>query len=225
MPYSSGLKRNIVQCLDDYNIPLYFSHTITKVYVKGRVEGIDYAPLDENKKPNHEKVTHIDCDTILLSVGLIPENDLIYGMGIKMSPITSGAVVDEYRATSMKGFFAAGNVLHVHDLVDNVSMEAKIAGESAANFAKGVIDNNTTIQINAENGVRYALPQVVHKGVGNVSIFFRVDNVYKMAKLNVKCKDNIIFTKRYAVMAPGEMENITLDKSLITDNITLSLEK
>lgn len=226
MPYSSGLKRNIVQCLDDYNIPIKYSHTITKIVGNPRMTGLYYAPVDENRRPILEEEKYISCDTLLLSVGLIPENDLLNGTSVEMSKVTNGAVVDENRMTSVEGIFSCGNVLHVHDLVDNVSNEAEIAGKSAAEYALGKANKSSEkVSVTACDGVRYALPQSVCKGEGEVKIFFRVGNVYKNVKLVAQCGDKTIFSKKYMVLAPGEMGSITLDKSDIDGDLVLRLEK
>ena len=226
MPYSSGLKRNIVQCLDDFDIPLHFAHTITRVVGKDRLEGLYYAEVGPDRKPKLETEKFVECDTLLLSVGLIPENDLISNMDINMSPITTGAIVDEYRQTNIPGIFSCGNVLHVHDLVDNVSAEGTIAGEYAAKYAKGELETSeTSYKVSATNGVRYALPQSVYTGEGKVKVYFRVGDVFKNARLNVKCGDEVIYTKKKMIFTPGEMESVELDKSKITGDIELSLEK
>ena len=225
MPFSSGLKRNIVQCLNDYDIPLRYSTTVTRVTGKQRLTGVYVAPVDENRRPVLEKEEYIPCDTLLLSVGLIPENDLLSGTSVALSPVTSGAVVDEYRQTSVPGIFSAGNVLHVHDLVDNVSEEAFIAGRSAAKSAKGALALTDTVNVSPANGVRYALPQKVHLGDGKVKLYFRVDQVYKGRTVVVKCGDEIIKKKKTLVMAPGEMQNIEVDKSLIKGDISITTEE
>ena len=226
MPFSSGLKRNIVQCLDDFDIPLYFSHTITRVVGKDRLEGLYYAEVGADRRPKPETEKFVECDTLLLSVGLIPENDLVSNMNIEMSPITTGAVVDEYRQTNIKGIFSCGNVLHVHDLVDNVSAEGKIAGLHASEYAKGELKTSGEIyKVNAADGVRYALPQTVYGGEGKVKIYFRVGDVYKGARLNVKCNGEVIYTKKALIFTPGEMESVELDKAKINGDIVLSLEK
>ncbi len=224
-PYSSGLKRNIVQCLNDFNIPLHFSHTITRVEGFPRLTGLYYAPVDEKMQPILSEEKYVECDALLLSVGLIPENDLLNGTNVKMSNITSGAVVDEYRMTSMDGLFSCGNVLHVHDLVDNVSEEAEIAGTAAAKYALGELDNKgAKYNVTTQNGVRYALPQVVYSGEGKVRIYFRVGAEYKNAKLTVTSGDEVLLTKKYMIVAPGEMQHIELDKEKIKGDITLNLE-
>ena len=226
MPFSSGLKRNIVQCLDDYNIPIKYSHTITRVVGKPRMTGLYYAPVGADRKPDLSKEEYISCDTLLLSVGLIPENDLLTGTSVEMSKVTNGAVVDEHRMTSVDGIFSCGNVLHVHDLVDNVSHEAEIAGESAAKYALGQSQKSSeTVNVIATDGVRYALPQRIGKGEGKVQIFFRVGDVYKNCKLVVTSGDNTLVSKKCMVLAPGEMGNVVIDKSAIVGDVTVRLEK
>lgn len=226
MPYSSGLKRNIVQCLDDYDIPIKYSHTITRIVGNPRLEGLYYAPVGEDRKPVLEKEKFVSCDTLLLSVGLIPENDLLSSMPVEMSRITGGAVVDERRMTSVEGIFSCGNVLHVHDLVDNVSQEAEIAGEYSARYAKGErFYDKTAVNVIATDGVRYALPQRVSAGEGKVKIFFRVGDVYKNCRLIAESGDKVLVNKKCLVLAPGEMGSVIIDKSQIHGDITLRLEK
>lgn len=225
MPYSSGLKRNIVQCLNDYNIPIKYSHTITKVVGSPRMTGLYYAPVGADRKPIMEEEKYIDCDTLLLSVGLIPENDLLNGTSVEMSKITSGAIVDENRMTSVDGIFSCGNVLHVHDLVDNVSQEAEIAGSCAAKYALKTLDSSKEkVNVIAKDGVRYALPQIINKGEGEVKIFFRVGNVYKNCKLVVESGSDVLLSKKFMVLAPGEMGNVVIDKAKITGDVVLRLE-
>lgn len=226
MPFSSGLKRNIVQCLDDFNIPILYSHTITRLEGKPRLTGLFYAPVGADRRPVMSEEKYIECDSLLLSVGLIPENDLLDGMNVEMSRITSGAVVDEYRMTSLGGVFSCGNVLHVHDLVDNVSHEAELAGESAAAFAAGELSSASlgqSVGVTASCGVRYALPQRLHVGAGKVTVFFRVDNVYKGRTLVVECNGKTIFSKKYMILAPGEMGSIELDKKDVDGDVNLKL--
>ncbi len=224
MSYSAGLKRNIVQCLDDYNIPLKFSYTVTRVVGKSRLEGLYIAPVDDKLRPILDKEEFIECDTLLLSVGLIPENDLVSGTDIEFSKITSGAVVDEYRQTSAEGIFSAGNVLHVHDLVDNVSEEGTLAGEKAAEYSKGALLLGDKIPVTATSGVRYALPQYVYGGEGTVRIYFRVGAVHKKATLKVVSGGETVLSKKYMILAPGEMEYVSLDKSKLKGEVTLALE-
>lgn len=226
MPFSSGLKRNIVQCLDDYNIPIKYSHTITRVVGKPRMTGLYYAPVGPDRKPDLSKEEYVACDTLLLSVGLIPENDLLNGTSVEMSRITNGAVVDEHRMTSVEGIFSCGNVLHVHDLVDNVSHEAEIAGENAAKYALGQSQKSGEIvNVIAKDGVRYALPQCISKGDGKVQIFFRVGDVYKNCKLIVESGENVLVSKKCMVLAPGEMGNVIIDKSAVCGDVIVRLEK
>ena len=226
MPYSGGLKRNIVQCLEDFGIPIDYSHTVTRVVGKPRMEGLYYAPVDEHRKPVLSEEKFIPCDCLLLSVGLIPENDILNGSGVEMSRVTSGAEVDENRMTSVPGIFSCGNVLHVHDLVDNVSHEAEIAGAAAARYAlKGAPETDGRVfGVNVGKGVRYALPQRVHGGGGNVEIFFRTDNVYKNCKVVAECGGRVLYSKKRMIVAPGEMEKITLDRSALDGDVTVRLE-
>ena len=226
MPFSSGLKRNIVQCLDDYDIPIKFSHTITKIVGSPRMTGLYYAPVGEDRRPILEKEEYISADTLLLSVGLIPENDLLNGTSVELSRITSGAVVDENRMTSVEGIFSCGNVLHVHDLVDNVSHEAEIAGESAAKFALGKAEKQgEVVSVIAKDGVRYALPQRIHKGEGKVQVFFRTGDVYKNCKLIVESGSDVLLSKKCQVLAPGEMGSVIVDKAKIVGDIVVRLER
>jgi len=225
MPFSSGLKRNIVQCLMDYDIPLRYSTTVTRVTGKERLTGVYVAPVDDKMRPLLDKEEYIPCDTLLLSVGLIPENDLLSGTRVEMSRLTSGAVVDEYRQTSVEGIFSAGNVLHVHDLVDNVSEEAMIAGRAAAMSAQGRLPKGEFVQVMPEKGVRYALPQRIHKGEGKVKLYFRVDQVYRGRTVVVSCGGEIIRKKKTLVMAPGEMQSVEIDKSLVTGDLTIYTEE
>lgn len=226
MPFSSGLKRNIVQCLDDYNIPIKYSHTITRVVGKPRMTGLYYAPVGADRKPDLSKEEYVACDTLLLSVGLIPENDLLNGTSVEMSRITNGAVVDERRMTSVEGIFSCGNVLHVHDLVDNVSHEAEIAGENAAKYALGQFqESGEIVNVIAKDGVRYALPQRISKGDGKVQIFFRVGDMYKNCKLIIESGENVLVSKKCMVLAPGEMGNVIIDKSAVCGDVIVRLEK
>ncbi len=224
MPFSSGLKRNIVQCLNDFDIPLRYSTTVTRAEGKDRLTGVYIAPVDEKLAPILEKEEFIPCDTLLLSVGLIPENDLVSDM-IELSPITKGAVVDERRETSLEGVFSAGNVLHVHDLVDNVSEEAAIAGESAALYALGKLPRGEKYAVTPSRGVRYALPQRIQAGEGKVRVYFRVDQVYRGKTVAVASGGEIVKRKKTAVMAPGEMQYIEIDKTALTGDVSIYLEE
>ncbi|MBO4473032.1 MAG: FAD-dependent oxidoreductase, partial [Clostridia bacterium] len=225
MPFSSGLKRNIVQCLNDYDIPLRYSTTVTRVTGKERLTGVYVAPVGNKMQPDLSREEYIPCDTLLLSVGLIPENDLLTGSSVEMSRVTSGAVVDEYRQTSVPGIFSAGNVLHVHDLVDNVSEEASIAGSAAADYAAGALPTAPTLTVTPSNGVRYALPQRVHTGEGKVRLYFRVDKVYRGRTVVVTAGGREVKRKKTLVMAPGEMQYIEVDKSLLTGDVSIRTEE
>ena len=211
MPYSGGLKRNIVQCLDDFGIPLKLSHTVVEIQGKERVEGITLARV-ENGKPVPGTEEHYDCDTLLLSCGLLPENELSRAAGVALSPITSGPLVNESLETSIPGVFAAGNVLHVHDLVDYVSEEAGAAGAQAAAYLQNGEQDAPAISVHCENGVRYTVPATVRPAcVGDtVTIRFRVGGVFKNKKIAVYLGDTCIFSRKRPVLAPGEMETVRL---------------
>ena len=211
MPYSGGLKRNIVQCLDDFGIPLKLSHTVVDIQGKERVEGITLARV-ENGKPVPGTEEHYDCDTLLLSCGLLPENELSRAAGVALSSITSGPLVNESLETSIPGVFAAGNVLHVHDLVDYVSEEAGAAGAQAAAYLQNGEQDAPAIPVHCENGVRYTVPATVRPAcVGDtVTIRFRVGGVFKNKKIAVYLGDTCIFSRKRPVLAPGEMETVRL---------------
>ena len=214
MPYSSGLKRNIAQCLDDFDIPLYLNHTITKIEGEGRVTGVVISKVDENKKPIAGTEMHFDCDTVLFSVGLIPENELTKGAGVALSPRTRGAVVYQNRETLKSGIFACGNVLQVHDLVDFVSEEAELAGACAAKY---VLEGETVRQgidiVNGKN-VGYVVPQKLDKNIaGNVKLFFRVTNTFRNCKIIAKCGDTVLLERKKKIVVPGEMETLLLTEA------------
>lgn len=209
MPYSGGLARNIQQCLKDFEIPLLLSHTVVEVHGKDRVSGVTIAQVDEHRKPIENTRQYIPCDTLLLSVGLIPENELTKGAGISLDRVTNGAVVDQNRETEIEGIFACGNVLHVHDLVDFVSQEAKTAGESAAAYIQGTLEKDAQISIKTDGRIRYTVPQRITK-IQDVTVYFRVSNVFRDVKINVYSEDGLIFSGKKAKVAPGEMETITL---------------
>ncbi len=217
MPYSGGLARNIEQCLNDFNIPLKLSHTIVKIHGKDRVCGVTVAEVDENRKPIKETEEYIECDTILLSVGLIPENELSRSAGIELSRITSGAVVNQDRQTNREGIFACGNVLHVHDLVDFVSDEAEITGKSAAEYIKNGIGNTESIELETDGKIRYTVPQCI-TAKKDVTVYFRVSDVLKSVKINVFSGDTLLMSKRKQKVAPGEMENIVIKREML-DNV------
>lgn len=215
MPYSGGLKRNIVQCLDDFNIPLKLSHTVTKIHGKDRVTGVTIAKVDENKNILEETKEYIKCDTLLLSVGLIPENELSRKSGINLSNATSGPLVNESLETNIDGVFACGNVLHVHDLVDNVTLESYNAGLSAALYVKGKKTKHDGINIVCGNGIRYTVPIKINPQNVNefIDIRFRVSDVYKNKVINVYFDSKKDFTRKKQIFTPGEMESIRIKKS------------
>lgn len=217
MPYSGGLARNIQQCLNDFNIPLKLSHTVVQIHGKERLTGVTIAPVDENKKSILEKQEYIPCDTLLLSVGLIPENELTNGAGITLDPVVGGAVVDQDRQTSIEGIYACGNVLHVHDLVDFVSDEAEIAGQSAAAYIQGNREDGCDIQLRTDGKIRYTVPHTITRKK-DVKVYFRVSDVFRNATIQVEGKDGVILTKKRPKMAPGEMESILLKKELLKDS-------
>ena len=225
MPYSGGLARNIEQCLNDFDIPLKLSHTVVEIHGDKRLTGVTIAKVDGNRKPIPETKEYIACDTLLLSVGLIPENELSKSANISLSNITSGAYVDQDRQTSVEGIFACGNVLHVHDLVDFVSEEAEIAGISAANYIKGINELKTNISIKTDGKVRYTVPSTITT-LKDVKVYFRVSDVFKNVNILVKNNDNVILRKKKAKVAPGEMEAILLKKELLEgiDNLNFELE-
>ncbi len=212
MPYSGGLTRNIVQCLNDFNIPLRLSTTVVETHGKDRLEGVTIAQVDEHLQPIESTKEYIECDTLMLSVGLIPENELTKNVGIGIDRITNGAVVDEMRQTDHKGVFACGNVLHVHDLVDYVTLESQIAGEGAANYILGKGAKETVyVKTTTGNGVRYLVPQRVNiKNENDVKLYFRVGRIFKNAKVVLECDGEIISSKKKVKLAPGEMENVVI---------------
>ena len=226
MPYSSGLNRNIVQCLVDNDIPLKFNHTVVRIHGRERVEAVTISEVDvKTKRPIPGTEETIPCDTLLLSVGLLPENELSIAAGVEMDSVTSGAVVDEERQTSIPGVFACGNVLHVHDLVDNVSHEAELAGRSAAAFAKHPAPAARAHRVIAEGGVRYAVPQMLSdKAEGKIDLYFRVGDVYRGAALLVKSGERTLLRRKKPIMTPGEMEKVTVDVTGLTDDVHLSIE-
>lgn len=233
MPYSGGLKRNIVQCLDDYGIPLKLSHTVVDIHGKERVTGVTLAQVDENRRPIPGSEEYYSCDTLLLSVGLLPENELTKGIGAAINRITTGPEVDDRLETEVEGVFACGNVLHVHDLVDYVSEEADLAGRNAADYVKQKkTDSETKIPITAGRGIRYTVPQKL--GIGGmedaVTVRFRVADVYKDQYVTVSYGDQEVVRRKKKILAPGEMEQVVIKKDSLTgyesiEQITISLEQ
>jgi len=216
MPYSGGLKRNIVQCLDDFGIPLKLSHTVVEIHGKNRVAGVTIAQVDERRRPIPGTEEYYACDTLLLSVGLLPENELTRALEADMCAATNGPVVNDRMETSVPGVFACGNVLHVHDLVDFVSEEAALAGKQAAVWAESQAEKRQ-IPLRGEKGVRYIVPQKIDPDhmAEKVIARFRVDNVYKNRSICVYCGQERIIKKKRQIMAPGEMEQVILEKSVL----------
>lgn len=217
MPYSGGLKRNIAQCLDDFGIPLKLSHTVVDIAGKERVEGVTLARVDENSRPIPGTEEYIPCDTLLLSCGLIPENELSMGLGVSLNPVTSGPVVNESLETNVPGVFACGNVLHVHDLVDYVSEEAKKAGEKAAEYVsrQNMPEGGSPIPVKTAGGVRYTVPSILRPDFMEEQqvIRFRVGAVYRDVFLAVYLDGTLLLKQKKRTMAPGEMEQVRLKKA------------
>ena len=234
MPYSGGLKRNIVQCLDDFGIPLKLSHTVVDIDGKERVKGITLAQVDERLRPIPGTEEYIPCDTLLLSCGLIPENELSNSLGIDMERITNGPVVNESLETSMEGVFACGNVLHVHDLVDFVSEEAAMAGKNAVKYIKGETNNSAEgrIDLVPEDGVRYTVPKYIRPEnmADTLTVRFRVGGVVKNCYISTYFDDERVMKRKRPVVAPGEMEEVKISKAKLAEypdlkKITIKIEK
>ena len=233
MPYSGGLKRNIVQCLDDFGIPLKLRHTVVDIKGKQQLEGVILAEVDEKGKPIPGTEEEYVCDTLLLSCGLIPENELSRSMGICMNPVTNGPVVDESLESNLPGVFACGNVLHVHDLVDYVSEEAKCAGENAAAYIRGELKEREeqAIKIEPQDGVRYTVPATIEpkRMRDKVKIRFRVGNVYRNCYISVYLGEKRIIHRKKQIVTPGEMEEVIIEKAKLEecgniDKIIVALE-
>lgn len=227
MPYSGGLTRNIVQCLEDFGIPLYLSTTVVQIHGDKRLEGVTIAQVDENRRTIEETKRYIPCDTLLLSVGLIPENELTRAAGIPIDPITNGALVDEDCQTQVPGIFACGNVLQVHDLVDYVSEEAERAGIGAVKFVQGTAGESAAIATKPGYGVRYVLPQTIHATGEDVSVFLRVTQPFGKVKFTVADGENVLAVAKKLKAAPGEMEKITIKADKlhgVSGPVTVSLE-
>lgn len=229
MPYSGGLARNIQQCLKDFDIPLLLSHTVTNIHGTERLTGVTIAKVDEKRAPIPGTERYIACDTLLLSVGLIPENELTTQAGIPLHSVTNGAAVDENRQTSVPGIFACGNVLHVHDLVDYVSEEGEIAGNAAADYILQSPLSGRQISVKADGRVRYTVPQVLNVSDSKkpVTLYFRVNNIYKDWRLVLRdSQGNTIYSRKKAILSPGNMEHVTIAPEAIqtAEYITIGLE-
>jgi len=232
-PYSGGLKRNIVQCLDDYGIPLKLSHTVTEIHGKERVTGVTISQVDERFKPIPGTEEYYPCDTLLLSVGLLPENELSVGAGVQLSRVTNGPEVNESLMTNIPGVFACGNVLHVHDLVDYVSEEAAAAGRAAAKYVgeDETADAGKTLTLKPAGGVRYTVPSTIRPEhmPDTLTVRFRVGNIYKNCYVSVYFGDTRVQHRKKQVMAPGEMEQVVLKKADLLnagfDTITITTEE
>ncbi len=217
MPYSGGLQRNIVQCLEDFDIPLKLSHTVSKIHGNDRICGVTVSKVDENLRPIEGESEYIPCDTLLLSCGLIPENELTSGMGIGLDRVTGGAKVNQNRETEIEGVFACGNVLHVHDLVDFVSEEAELAGTAAADYIQsGSHDKSVNIALETGSGVRYTVPQVIDSADASVKVYFRVGAVYKNVSVKITTNGEELAVLRKRKLAPGEMESVTFTPAMLT---------
>ena len=211
MPFLAGLQRNKVQCLDDFGIPLLLSHTVINITGVDRVESVTIAPVDENKKPILDKAEVIPCDTLLLSVGLIPENELTTTAGVSLSGITKGASVNQFMQTEIPYIFACGNVLHVNDLVDNVSRESEKAGKFAAKYAAGALPAGNTVAAEAGSGIRYVCPQSIDTSAdAEVDLFFRTIGPGRDTTLVAKCGDEVLARKKLTASTPGAMEKLTI---------------
>ena len=226
MPYSGGLARNIQQCLHDFEIPLKLSHTVVEIHGKERLTGVTIAKVDENRKPILSTKEYISCDTLLLSVGLIPENELSKSAGIVLDRVTNGPIVDQERSTSVEGIFACGNVLHVHDLVDFVSQEAEIAGKSAVAYIRGERKQETEIKLNVDGKIRYTVPQKITE-YKDVMVYFRVADTYKNVQIKVLHGEQVLLSQKKKKVAPGEMERLLIKKEWLEgiEQLKLTLEE
>lgn len=231
MPYPGGLTRNVVQCLEDFHIPLYLSHTITGIHGKDRLTGVTVSPVQDGK-PDLSRSWEIECDTLLLSVGLIPENELSRGLNVQMDPRTGGPMVTQDRETSVQGVFACGNVLHVHDLVDNVTYESEIAGRAAALYALGQKKSGEPIDIKCGRNIRYAVPQwlEIDSEPDDVVIFARVQFPEENVNVYFKRNNEVVYRKRERLVRPGESLELKLSQSVVSqigpgDEIELEVVK
>lgn len=224
--YSSGLQRNIVQCLEDFDIPLLLSHTVVEIHGKKRLNGLTVAKVDAQYRPLSGTKYFIPCDTLLLSVGLIPENELAKDH-IVFNLYSNAPLVDERLECSIPGIFSCGNALHVHDVVDEVTFESRLAGRNAAKYIFGYRgEQNVNIQIQAASGLAYILPHIVRSKTEDVTFSFRSDNIYKNTKLRIECGGHTVFDRKTDTVTPGRMEHVTLTKELlskVSGNLTFSL--
>ena len=223
MPYSTGLVRNKVQCLDDFGIPLYLSHTVTKIHGKERLTGVSIAEVDENKNPIPETEIFVPCDTLLLSVGLVPENELSKKVGIKLDPVTKGAVTDEKRRTSVDWIFACGNVLHVHDLVDNVTEESELAGRAAAGYILGEYEERKNpIKVTPGENIGYIVPQSIDfddKAQKLIKLYMRVKNPKENIRMVITDdKGEVLAQFKKDIVEPGSMVTLALPTVKLTDD-------
>ncbi|MBR2616282.1 MAG: FAD-dependent oxidoreductase [Clostridia bacterium] len=209
MPYSGGLRRNIVQCLEDFGIPLHLSTTVAQIHGRERLEGVTLVQVDSDRRPIPGTERYLSCDTLLLSCGLIPENELTHAAGILLEPKTGGATVNELGETEAEGIFACGNVLHVHDLVDYVSAEAERAGRGAADFALGKTEKMPRVETRAGEGIRYVIPQRIPQQ-GETTLFFRVASPVKNGAFVCRCGGRVLTRRPFLSAAPGEMEKLVL---------------
>ncbi len=232
MPFSSGLNRNIVQCLNDFDIPLMLSHTVVEIKGEGRISSVVIAQVDDKLKPIAGTEKEIKCDCLLLSVGLLPENELAKGAGVKLSTVTGGAEVDDKMMTSVDGIFECGNVLHVHDLVDFVSEESILAGESAAAYLQNSNGKDDYITVSTDGGIRYCVPQLINRGgtAEKLSLKMRVGSVQKKVRIKLVADGEEIVGKNKQIVAPGEMETLVLsseqlEKVKLAKEVTVTMEK
>ncbi|GHU83380.1 pyridine nucleotide-disulfide oxidoreductase [Bacteroidia bacterium] len=223
MPYSTGLQRNIRQCLEDFDIPLLFEHTVVDITGAKRVEGVTIAQVDKNRKPIKETERYIPCDTLLLSVGLIPENEIALGAGVAINPLTNGPVVDGWRMTNVSGIFACGNTLHVHDLVDYVSEEAHLAAQGAVRYV-GQQYGGQEVEVRPGGGIRYVVPNRLDPVIP-IELYFRPDNVYHNGTLKLMAGDEVILEKKFIKLTPGEMDRVRVTEETLQkiDDRPLSL--
>lgn len=218
MPYSGGLARNIQQCLNDFDIPLYLSHTVTQIHGNKRVSGVTISQVDSKMQPIKGTERYIECDTLLLSVGLIPENELSKSAGLQMDPMTKGSIVDQDRETEIEGMFACGNVLHVHDLADFVSEEGEIAGQSAAKYIAGKREKKMRVPVKTDGKVRYSVPQVITDNTEKIRLYYRVGAIFSDVYVKVLVDGEVVATQKKKKIVPGEMQYIELKAGMIPEN-------